>query len=77
MVAPLYSSVVQVFNTKTETGGYDESEGLVCLVGGKIDAIVNLSTLPILPMLSYLHILMQMFHPNPESLNCEGQTLTT
>ena len=38
MVAPLYSGVVQVFNTKTETGGYAESE---VLVGGfrKIDAI--------------------------------------
>ena len=38
VVAPLYSGVVQVFNTKTETGGYEESEGLV---GGfrKIDAI--------------------------------------
>ena len=29
MVAPLYSGVVQVFNTKTETGGYEEGEGLV------------------------------------------------
>ena len=38
VVAPLYSGVVQVFNTKTETGGYEEGEGLV---GGfrKIDAI--------------------------------------
>ena len=29
VVAPLYSGVVQVFNTKTETGGYEEGEGLV------------------------------------------------
>ena len=38
MVAPLYSGVVQVFNTKTAAGGYEEGEGLV---GGfrKIDAI--------------------------------------
>ena len=38
VVAPLYSGVVQVFNTKTEDGGYEEGEGLV---GGfrKIDAI--------------------------------------
>ena len=38
VVAPLYSGVVQVFNTKTAAGGYEEGEGLV---GGfrKIDAI--------------------------------------
>ena len=38
VVAPLYSGVVQVFNTKTENGGYEESEGLVGSFR-KIDAI--------------------------------------
>jgi len=38
VVAPLYSGVVQVFNTKTETGGYEEGEGLVGSFR-KIDAI--------------------------------------